>query len=120
MGRSRRALETGWRAWLEAIVTWSLRPPAPGTGRHQDHTPADAFGGGANKQRTCHGEDRQWTTQPGAGRTRGALAPRVSPWPAAQAEEGRRRNGWGEREAEPNGPANQVTHEKGPHRAPWA
>ena len=49
---------------------------------------------------------------------KGRAAPRVSPLPAAQAEVGRRRNGWGEREAEPNGPANQVTQEKGPHRGP--
>ena len=34
---------------------------------------------------------------------KGRAAPRVSPLPAAQAEVGRRRNGWGEREAEPKG-----------------
>ena len=46
--------------------------PAPGTRRHQGHTPTDPSGGGVNKQRTCHGEDRQRTAQPGAARTRGA------------------------------------------------
>ncbi len=67
--------------------------PTPGTRRHQGHRPTNPFGSGANKQRTCHGIGRQRTAQPGAARTRGALAPRVSPWPAAQAEEGRRRFG---------------------------
>ena len=46
--------------------------------------------------------------------TRGALAPRVSPWPAAQAEEGRRRYRWGEREAEPDGLPVPESGEKGP------
>ena len=46
--------------------------PAPGTRRHQGHTPTNPFGGGANKERTYHVEDRQRTAQPGAARTRGA------------------------------------------------
>jgi len=46
--------------------------PAPRTRWHQGHRPTNPFGGGANKQRTCHGEDRQRTTQLGAARTRGA------------------------------------------------
>ena len=92
--------------------------PAPGNRRHQGHMPTDPFGCGANKQRTCHGADRQRTAQPGAARTRGALAPRVSPWPAAQAKVGRRRFGGVSERLSPMGCPFPSPGRRGPMGAP--